>query len=312
MARRATTHYPVLWQEVLELLAPSAGARYLDCTFGGGGHTQKLLEASSDVVVVAIDRDPAAKERAEGLVKTFGVPFKFYDISFGDLDKIEEKDFSGILFDLGVSSFQLEAGDRGFSFQVEGKLDMRMDPRKGMPASEFLEKASYKELVEAIRNYGEERVWKRIVNAIMGARGTGVLESSTQFAELVRNAVGRQSIKRGRIDAATKTFQGIRIAVNGELKEIERALPVAFEKLTLGGLLIVISFHSLEDRFVKRFFRRMAGEPEHRGDSLPKDLRKRYGKLVTRRPIKPSEEEIAINSRSRSARLRAIRKEKEI
>ncbi|OIO59320.1 MAG: 16S rRNA (cytosine(1402)-N(4))-methyltransferase [Verrucomicrobia bacterium CG_4_10_14_3_um_filter_43_23] len=305
-------HKPVLLEEVLSFLINEAPGIYLDCTFGGGGHARAILEGNGENRLVAIDTDPEAAERAKTFGEEFGKRFTFYGINFGEIDKIEENDFDGILFDLGVSSFQLDDVERGFSFRNDAAADMRMDTRKGMPAAEFLEKATYDELVKAVRDYGEEKKWKRVVDAIIQARGTGALERTQSLSELVSDVVGNMPFGRKRIHPATKTFQGIRMAVNKELEMIENALPVAFKKLKLGGKLAVISFHSLEDRIIKRFFKTMAGMPEHGKDSRFQDERTRYAKLVTRKPVTAGEAEIAENPRSRSAKLRILKKEVDV
>ena len=305
-------HLPVLLSQVLSLLAPAAGACFLDGTFGGGGHTRALLEAQLSCRVVALDCDPDVRPYAERLSETFGDRFRFYDINFAHLEELEESDFDGILFDLGVSSFQLDRAERGFSFRQEGPADMRMDPRSGTPASDFLEQASEEALVVAVRDYGEEPRWRQVVQALKVARGTGHLRKTSSLAEVVTAAVGaRPPSGRRRIHPATRTFQGLRIAVNGELAALERVLPCAFDKLVPGGVLAVISFHSLEDRYVKRYFKRLAGLPEHAGDARPQQERQQLAELLTRRPLSANATELMRNPRSRSAKLRAVRKIKE-
>lgn len=305
-------HIPVLLKEVLENFDLKGSKKVLDCTFGGGGHTRAFLEAFSGIKVVAIDKDPQAGERAKGLLEEYGDRIEFYDMSFDEIDQIKEDEFDCIIFDLGVSSFQLDEPQRGFSFRYEADIDMRLDPRGGPSAAEFLEKATHEDLVKAVRNYGEEECWKRVVSAIEKARGSGVLKSTQSFAELVAEAIGNKPRRKpSKIHPATKTFQGIRMAVNDELGQIEEALPKAFDKLAIGGVLAIISFHSLEDRLIKRFFRRMAGRPEHRRDSIPQDMRQQYAKLINSRPIIASREEVAENPRSRSAKLRILKKEKD-
>jgi 16S rRNA (cytosine1402-N4)-methyltransferase len=301
-------HLPVLCDEVIDGLEAEAGGRFLDGTFGWGGHSRALLEAHPEVTVLALDCDPEAVERAAPLIDHFPGRLEVRHLNFRDLGTLPEGDFDGILFDFGVSSSHLDDPLRGFSFRADAPLDMRLNPQTGIPASEFLERANREDLVEAVRHFGEEPRWRRVVKAIEGARGSGQLQRTLSFAKLVEDAVGGRR-PQDRIHPATRTFQGIRIAVNGELEAIEAGLPSAFARLRPGGRLAAISFHSLEDRIVKRLFRRLAGKAEHFRDALPEQLRKREAEILTRKPLVATESERAFNPRSRSAKLRILRKE---
>jgi 16S rRNA (cytosine1402-N4)-methyltransferase len=299
-------HKPVLLGEVMGFLSPKPGQRFLDCTFGGGGHSRALLEAGAQVL--AMDRDPEAVSRAGELASEYEGRFRLIDRDFGRLASLEDSDFDGILFDFGLSSFQLDDPGRGFSFRSDGPADMRMDPRCGVPASLWLETATEEMLVRAVRDFGEETHWRRVVRALVAARGTSALSRTASLADVVAGAIPARDRRMSRIHPATRSFQGIRIAVNDEIGAIERALPAAFSKLRPSGVLCAISFHSLEDRPVKQFLRRMCGQPETASDSTPQDLRLRLAEALTRRPVSPSDAEVAENPRSRSAKLRAVRK----
>lgn len=304
------THTPVLLEPIKGLAEEAlrrtgSSNRILDATFGGGGHTRAFLDAFARAEVVALDQDPEAIERAAQVSADFPGRLRFHATNFSRLSKLKEDPFDFILFDLGVSSFQLDTAQRGFSFRRSGPLDMRMNPGEGQSALDFIEEASEAELIEAIRDLGEETQWKRIVVAILEHRGSGYFSDTLQLAELIQAQVKGHR----RIHPATRSFQGIRMWVNQELQSLRAALPQAVDALNLGGLLCLISFHSLEDRIVKRYFKRLCGKAVDRHDTLPDQYRERWGALYSSRAIKPSAEEIATNARSRSARLRVFRKE---
>lgn len=299
-------HRPVLLRKTLELLAPGPGETHLDGTFGGGGHSRAILAAGAKVI--ALDRDPAARERAAELVGQWGGKFEFHSMNFEEMDRLEYESFDGILLDLGVSSYQLDSPERGFSFREDAPVDMRMDPEAGVPAWVWLERAPVEELARAIRVYGEEPEWRRVVRAIVDARGTGILNRTAGLAELITEAKSLRAVRQSRLHPATLSFQGIRIAINDELGALERTLPKAFAKLAPGGRLCAIAFHSLEDRLVKRYFRELCGRPVDAWDNRVLDERTPVAEELTRKPIKALHAEVEQNPRSRSARLRAIRK----
>lgn len=307
-AQGASQHVPVLLESSMEYLKPENGGVFLDGTFGGGGHTRAMLDSSPEVCVVAIDQDPEAEERAVALKEIYGDRFDFYSMNFADIGKLKERSFDGILFDFGLSSFQLDEGSRGFSFRFDAPLDMRMNNREGITASAFLESSSEGDLIRAVRDYGEERSWRKVVAAIMGARGKGILERTQSFAELVESVIPRRAGFKDRIHPATRTFQGVRIAINKELESIDSGLEEGFRRLKVNGVMVAISFHSLEDRIVKRFFRKLSGRPEHRKDARLQEEREVLGAMIETKAVKASEEEIRANARSRSARMRGIKK----
>ena len=309
-APSAVRHIPVLLNECMGCLQPERGGFFADLTFGGGGHSREILEASPENQLLGMDCDPDAAQRASVLCEEFSDRFQFHDRSFSELNKVSgANEFDGVLMDLGISSFQLMEPEKGFSFRLDAPIDMRLDPRRGIGAAEFLETASEESLIRAVREYGEEKKWRRVVHAIISARGTGLLSRTISAADVVSKAVGGRS-PRQRIHPATKTFQGIRIAINGELEALALRLPQAVNALKPGGVLAVISFHSLEDRMVKRFMRKLAGRPEHKHDSRMLHERSVFGEMVTTKAVIPTKEEVESNPRSRSARLRIFRKTK--
>lgn len=303
-----TIHEPVLLHEVLTYLAPRPGGRYIDGTFGGGGHARAILEASApDGRLLALDADPAAVERAQALAARYSGRLIPCHGNFRELARLARQygfdAVDGILFDLGLSSDQLADPRRGFSFQLPGPLDMRFDPTQGTPAAVIVNTWSVEELTDLFWRYGEEPWARAIARAIVAERARRPIETTTQLAELVVRVVGA---RRERIHPATRVFQALRIVVNDELEALVAGLEQAVALLRPGGRLVVIAFHSLEDRIVKQFMRREAaaclcppGTPICVCGHVPR-LR-----ILTPRAVRPSAEEVVRNPRSRSARLRA-------
>ncbi|MDR0590676.1 MAG: 16S rRNA (cytosine(1402)-N(4))-methyltransferase RsmH [Puniceicoccales bacterium] len=300
----AAVHVPIMPQKVAHYLDLRRGGDFLDSTFGGGGHSRYFLENFPDIRLFAVDRDPEAKGRAAALKQLFGERFHFFCTTFSQIGALSLPFLRGIFFDFGVSSLQLDDPSRGFSFRYHTKLDMRMDPTRGIPAREFLETASRWQLEEAIRDCGEERRWRKIVDLILENRGSGALQYADSFAALIAENLPAKFYKK--IHPATQTFQGLRIAINGELEEIRGALPRAFDLLAAGGRLVALSFHSLEDRIVKRFFNEKSGKTVDRHEKYSD--RPRVATILTKRPEVPDSGEIFTNHRCRSAKLRALEK----
>lgn len=301
-------HKPVLYQKILDFLRPHAGGIYVDGTIGAGGHAWGILEASSpDGKLLGFDLDPQALEIAQEKLAPFGERVTLVHASYTtlaeQLDSLGVDSVDGILLDLGLSSMQLAAAERGFSFQKDGPLDMRFDPEAETRAADLVNHLSERDLADLIYQYGEERYARRIAAAIVAARP---IAATGELAELVAKVVPGG---RSRIHPATRTFQALRIAVNDELGAVEAVLPQAVEALKAGGRLAVIAFHSLEDRIVKRYFRRQSSDcicpPE-----APICTCKHQAtiKEVTRKPIRPTEAEVRSNPRARSARLRVAEK----
>jgi len=299
------THDPVMLREVIAALDVRPGGRYVDCTVDGGGHAEAILEAAEPGgSLLGIDADPGALEMSRERLARFGEGFAVVQGNFRDMDRLcRERGFApvnGILFDLGLSSHQL-ASARGFSFRVEAPLDMRFGPDEEPTASYWVNEASEEELADIIWRFGEERQSRRIARAIVSGRP---LRTTTELAKAVEQAVGRRA--GSQIHPATKTFQALRIAVNQELASLVEALPWAHGLLGFGSRLVVISYHSLEDRIVKQFIAR-----ESRDCVCPPSQpvctcdHKATLKPVTRGAVTPSREEVATNPRSRSAKLRA-------
>ncbi|HJQ34264.1 MAG TPA: 16S rRNA (cytosine(1402)-N(4))-methyltransferase RsmH [Pyrinomonadaceae bacterium] len=306
-------HRPVLLFEALNLLAPERGGLFVDATLGLGGHSEAILEASPDTRVLGIDRDREALRLASERLGRFGTRFRAVHANFREisriLDEAGESGPAGILADLGVSSLQFDTPERGFSFRYDAPLDMRMDATGDEEtAAELLERLPEEEIARVIYEYGEERKSRRIARWIVERRERGEpLKTTGELAELVARAVGH---KRGdRVHPATRTFQALRIAVNGELEGLDEFVETAVDLLQTGGRLAVISFHSLEDRVVKRALRRLSGycECDRRVPVCTCGAR-RAVEILTRRPVVPSEREVEENPRARSAKLRACSK----
>jgi 16S rRNA (cytosine1402-N4)-methyltransferase len=305
-------HLPVLAEEVLTMLAPAPGSLQIDATVGGGGHTERILEATSpDGRVLGLDADPAAIRRvARRLGERYGDRLVLRQANFRDLARVApESGFEpvdGCLFDLGLSSYQLADAERGFGIRTGGPLDMRFDPSRGVPASELLATLGETELMALFRTYGEEPFAGRIARAIVRARPAAPIATAEALAELVEGVAPPRLRGRRRIHPATRVFQALRIAVNAELDALESGLRAAVDLLRPGGRLVVLSYHSLEDRIVKQFI-----QAERRGCICPPELpacvcgRQPRLRLISRPSVAPTSDEIATNPRARSARLRA-------
>jgi len=294
-------HAPVLVAETVALLQPSRGGTFVDCTLGLGGHAAALLEAGASRVI-GLDRDPRALELAGERLAPWGDRVVLVHADYRDLPAVLSDrgigPIDGALADLGVSSMQLDEAARGFSFRADGPLDMRMDTTRGQTAAELLATVDEQELADVIYRFGEERKSRRVARAIVEARRDGPIETTARLASIVRRAAGGGGYQR--IDPATRTFQAIRIRVNRELDGLDTFLVDAVRALREGGRLVVIAFHSLEDRIVKHTLRMLAaaGDGLARGEGLVR--------VLTRKPVMAAEAELAGNPRARSAKLRAV------
>lgn len=307
-------HRPVLLFEAVGLLAPERGGLFVDATLGLSGHSEAILEASPDTRVVGIDLDREAIRLASERLSRFGTRFRAAHANFREISRIldeagESGGADGILADLGVSSLQFDSAERGFSFRHDAPLDMRMDASGEVEtAAGLLERLPEEEIARVIYEYGEERKSRRIARWIVERRERGEpLKTTGELAALVARAVG---YKRGdRIHPATRTFQALRIAVNGELEGLDGFVETAVDLLKTGGRLAVISFHSLEDRVVKHALRRLSGQCEC-GRRVPVCAcgARKVVEVLTRRPVVPNEQEVEVNPRARSAKLRACLK----
>jgi 16S rRNA (cytosine1402-N4)-methyltransferase len=291
-------HEPVMVAEVLEHLAPGRGGLFIDCTVGGGGHARALLEAGA-TRLIGFDRDPDALGQASTALAAYGARVALEHSDYRRFDDVLDArgvaSVDGVLVDLGVSSMQLDAPGRGFSFRRDEPLDMRMDRTGGDTAADAIEHADERTLADVIYEFGEERYARRIARALVDARSKGGIRTTGQLAEVVRRAIPRRGPSR--IDPATRTFQAIRIWVNRELEGLDGFLTRAAQRLAPGGRIVVITFHSLEDRIVKHTLRSLQTAA---GIGLT---------IRTKRPAVPSEAEIERNPRARSAKLRAAERQ---
>jgi 16S rRNA (cytosine1402-N4)-methyltransferase len=287
-----SVHVPVMTDEVVAALHPADGGVFVDCTVGLGGHARALLAAGA-TRLIGIDRDPAALALAAAALGEWGGRVELVHGDYRDAPRLLDErgigEIDGAVADLGVSSLQLDGEGRGFSFQRDEALDMRMDTSQGPTAADLIGDADERDLADVIYRYGEERRSRAVARAIVAARREAPIRTTAQLASIVRRVVGR----RGRIDPATRTFQAIRIWVNGELDGLDRFLRALCARLRPGARVAVVTFHSLEDRPVKHTFRALAGE----GGAF---------RLVTKKSLVPGDGEIRSNPRARSARLRAI------
>lgn len=305
-------HLSVMPDEVIRFLAPGDSKTYLDGTLGGGGHSLLILENAPNALLVGIDRDQAALAAAGKRLAAFGDRFRPVHGDFaglaGHLEALGISALDGFILDLGVSSHQLDTGERGFSFQQDAPLNMRMDTSRGETAADLLNDLPEQELERIIGEYGEERWAKRIAAFIVNARNESPITTTFQLVDIIKGAVPKAKWDE-RIHPATRTFQGLRIAVNHELESLERGMRAALDLLKPGGRGVIISFHSLEDRIVKHIFREYA-----EGCTCPRQLplcvcgKQPRVKILTGRPVTATQQETDGNPRARSAKLRAVEK----
>lgn len=297
-------HFPVMLSEVLENLTPHDGGVYVDATFGNGGYSEAILQ-KADCKVIAIDRDPTVLPRVQELKDLYGDRFDFCQGCFGNISQLIQSPADGFVFDIGVSSMQLDQAERGFSFSKSAALDMRMSCR-GQTAADIVNTLPEKALADLIYQYGEEKKSRQIAAKIAAYRVAKKIETTTELADIIYSVVHRTP--HG-IDPATRTFQALRIAVNHELDELENGLNAAIELLKPQGRIVVVSFHSLEDRIVKTIFRDKSGHHAHVSRYMPQNTLTQTSDLVNvSKVILPSQEELELNPRSRSAKLRFAQK----
>lgn len=296
-------HIPVMLQEVLTALKLQKGEVYVDATFGNGGYTKAILE-NADCKVIALDRDPTVKIRVNEFKNMYGDRFEFRAGQFGDFSDLVPEKINGAVFDIGVSSMQLDEAERGFSFSKEGALDMRMS-QDGISAKDIVNSYDEEALADLIYQYGEERKSRQIAKRIAEYRQNKKIETTTELAEIIYSVIHK---KFGEIDPATRTFQALRIAVNDELGELSRGLSGASNRLQKNGRLVVVDFHSLEDRIVKNFFKENGGKRIRVSKYAPELVQDERLFAEVSKVIMPTAEECGINPRARSAKLRyAIR-----
>lgn len=305
-------HVPIMLPEVMELLKPERGGLFVDGTLGGGGHSEGILSRLSDGRLYGIDRDGNAIAAASARLAPFGDKFKAIRGNFFDMKELLMAEgvsgVDGILLDLGVSSHQLDTPERGFSYHEDAPLDMRMDDRAALSAYDVVNGYGVEELAGIIKDYGEERFAFRVANAIVREREKQPINSTVQLAEIIKSAIPAANRREGP-HPARRTFQAIRIEVNGELAELGRAIENAHDLLNPGGVLAVITFHSLEDRIVKQAFKKFENPctcdpraPMCTCGKVP------TAKILTKKPLAPGDDELEINPRSRSSKLRGIQK----
>jgi len=307
MSSEKTKHYPVMLNQILSIISPQHGGTFIDCTFGGGGYSKAILK-HPNTEVFAIDRDKLTKKYADNLIEKFPKRFKFFHGRFSNLSKIIKSNLSprAIIFDLGLSSFQLSDQDRGFSFNSKGSLNMEMG-LNDYSAYDVVNNLNAQDLTKIIKILGEEKDGKKIATKIVQYRKNSSIRNSNELASIIKNA--KKNYKKNKINPATKTFQAIRIFVNQELTELILGLIEATKLLSKGGILIVVSFHSLEDRIVKYFFNIYSNLKKNPSRYFPDNKDKSdLFKLLSTKPIIPNKNEVNQNIRSRSAKLRyAIR-----
>jgi 16S rRNA (cytosine1402-N4)-methyltransferase len=307
------THIPVLLAETVGYLNCQAGGIYLDATLGSGGHALKILEDNPEIkALIAIDWDEVAIKSTRKKLQSFSQKTFIFQENFINipavLKRLKIKEVNGILLDLGVSSQHLDDQDRGFSFRLEGPLDMRMDRNLSTTAFDLVNTSSSSQLKQIFFNYGEERFAPRIARAIVNERQKEPIADTLKLSELVTSAIPPQYRPR-KIHPATKTFQALRIAVNNELENLREVIGASIDLLAQGGRLCIITFHSLEDRIVKHQFRTLSGGYSNAERFLPqKEVKPGKIKLITRKPVTPQPEEIRKNPRARSAKLRVVEK----